>query len=42
MLRALPLLHFIPCTLIPSMSFSIMDGQGATHKSESGWPTISC
>ena len=39
-LRAFPLLHFIPCTLIASMSFNIMEGQGATYKFESGRPTI--
>jgi hypothetical protein len=41
-LRAVPLLHFIPCTLIASMSSNIMEGQGANQKSESGWPTTAC
>jgi hypothetical protein len=39
-LRALPLLHFTPCFLIASMSFNIMEGPGATYKSESDWTTV--
>lgn len=39
-LKPVPLIHFIPCTLIASMSFKIMEAQGANHKSETGWPTL--